>query len=128
MNVFDTGGRARLSSKDELAERLSSQRIGEFGAFLLWSSEDYPRLSVHLNGALAYVHYWPHSRHAGFVPVGGTPERCPDMVAFVQPPGPSADDFVMPRESIVSAITANAIACDFFDYVGRSRIVEWREL
>ena len=128
MNVIDTGGRAWVSSKAQLGERLSSQRIGNFGAFFLWPDSDYPRLTVHFNGGLAYVHYSPHANHAGFVAVGTMTEHCPSTVEFIQPPEPSADDFAMPRELVVPAELARTIACDFFDHAGRSTVVEWREL
>ena len=128
LNVIDTGGHAWLPSKTHLAERLASQRIGSFGAFFLWSQTDYPRLAVHFNGGLAYVHYFPHPGHAGYAAIGGTSDQCPATVEFIQPPETSADNFALPRELIVSAETAHAIAYDFFDDGARSTVVEWLEL
>jgi hypothetical protein len=130
MIVEDLEGQIQISSAVQLLARLTSIRKGNYGAFILSHDEDGPSLSLHINGDIAYLHYFPSQtfRHPGFQASGMAPEKCEDSVRFVQVGGERADDITMPRHTLVSIDTAYKAALEFQGQSGKPRSIEWVEL
>ena len=114
MNVHDFDGGVTVENEDELLLRLQLVRNGEQGAFLLHHDKDYPALAVHLNGNVAYLHYYPAAHHAGYQAQDMSPANCAKKMKFLQVDGGEANAFHMPDYTLVSDETAFAAAIEFF--------------
>lgn len=114
MQLTDFDGSMTINTVDRLLARLTSVRRGDYGAFELSHTDDYPALSICLNSNIAYLHYFPAVGHAGYQPHDMTPNGCDGHCHFLQTNHCEADSFDMPDYTIVSAETAYAAAIDFF--------------
>lgn len=111
MQILDLAGSTSVTTVAELNERLRSVRRGEFGTFILRHDDDGPSLWIHINGPIAYLHYFPDAegRHAGYQPTGMTPESCPPFVRITLVNGTPGDDVEMPASTLVSLDVGSGI-------------------
>src|SRR5262245_14281004 len=87
MYVHDLDGWAQIDRPEDLLSRLRSVRKGPYGAFILSHDDIGPSLWIHINGNVAYLHFFLESQstsHPGFQAWGMFPEGCEDRVRFVQ--------------------------------------------
>ena len=87
------------------------------------SEQRHPKLVIHTNADLAYVHYFPAERHPGFQAVGGG--NADGKVTFWQE---GQGEFCMPSAVVVTIEKAYAAAADFFNSRSLPGCVEWTEL
>jgi hypothetical protein len=128
MQLTDFEGSLTVNTVDDLLARLMSIRRGDYGAFDLSHTNDYPALSIHLNRNIAYLHYFPADGHAGHQPRDMTPDGCDGHRHFLQTNHCEADSFHMPNYTLVSAETAYAAAVDFFHAPELPESIRWFEL
>ena len=114
MNVHDFDGRVSIDNEDELRLRLELVRKGEFGAFLLHHDKGYPALALHINGDVAYLHYYPSRGHSGYQAQDMAPSGCEPKVRFLQLDGDEGNVFQVPDYTLVSTETAYETALEFF--------------
>ena len=122
MTISGTCGNRVVGTLDELQHLLRESRTGSFGEFWL-GKKDQPLLAVHTNGDLAYLHYFPVSRHPGFQAVGDV--GLAGEVLFKQA---GQADFSMPRAVVVSAEQAYRAAAEFFTSCSLPSCIQWSEL
>ncbi len=128
MQLHDFDGSVAISTEDDLLALLKTNRRGDYGAFILSHTENYPALFVHLNRDVAYLHYCPVDRHPGYQPHDMTPDGCPENVHFLQTEGSEADSIDMPDYALVSAATAYDAAVEFFRSSALPQTISWIEL
>jgi hypothetical protein len=128
MQLHDFDGHTVINTEDELLARLMSVRRGDYGAFMLSDTDDYPVLSVQLNCDIAYLHYFPAEDHPGYHPRGMTPPGCTGDFHFFQTNNCEADSFDMPEYALVSAVTAYAAAIEFFRSPNLPESIAWFEV
>ena len=132
MIVEDFDGTSTIDCDDELLARLRSVRRGSFGAFILSHAADGASLWVHLNGHVAYIHYFPPGArsHAGFQPLDGpfTSTSPDEEIRFVQVDGSEADGFSMAPEFLVPANVAYAVVREFLWNSALPDSIVWQEL
>src|SRR5262245_11255891 len=122
MTISGTCGNRSVDELEELLQILRSTRKGAFGEF--WLGEPHgPSLAIHINGELAYLHYFPAERHPGFQAVG---EQTANGMVFFTQEGDAG--FSMPRAVVVSVERAYQAATDFFQSLGLPGSLEWAEL
>ena len=122
MTISGTCGSQVVGTLDELEHLLRASRTGVFGEFWL-GEKDQPTLAIHTSGDLAYLHYFPASRHPGFQPVGDV--GLAGEVLFKQA---GQADFTMPRAVVVSVEQAYRAAADFFTSRSLPSCIHWLEL
>lgn len=132
MQIHDLEGSVRVGSDEELLGRLRGVRKGEYGAFILAHDDVGPLLSVHINGDLAYVHYFDDlsGANAGFQPKDMTPPGCPESVLFVQTDGceGSGSAIEMPDYTICSLDVAYRAATEFLHDPAKPSCIKWSAL
>lgn len=128
INLCDFEGGTKITNEDSLLSRLTTVRFGQFGAFVLNHANTYPALFVHLNLAIAYLHFFPADGHAGYQPTEMTPHVCPETVHFLQTSRTEADSFDMPDSTLVDADTAYQAAIEFFRFPKLPSSITWAEL
>jgi hypothetical protein len=102
MEVYDLDGRVDLDCDKDLIHRLRSARRGKYGAIILrhdGRDNNQPSLYIHINGDLAYLHYFPDNQgqHPGFQAKGMMAGDCEEDVRFLMTSGMSLD--ARPRSS-----------------------------
>ena len=122
MTISGTCGNQVVGTSDELQHLLRESRTGVFGEFWI-GDKDQPVLAIHTNGDLAYLHYFPASRHPGFQAVGDV--GLGGDVIFKQAGQP---DMSMPRAVVVSIEQAYRAAVEFFASRSLPSCIEWTEL
>ncbi len=130
MNVWDFDGTVQVDHEADLLNRLRSARQGSFGAFVLSHDDAGPALWGHINGDVAYLHFFPDQSggHPGFQPVMKSPPSCGDRVRFLQIDGSEADSFDMPRGTLIDLETAYKAAGEFLRNPSLPTSVNWIEL
>jgi hypothetical protein len=130
MHIDDFDGRTTVDDPATLVAHLASARKGPYGAFILSHSDDGASLWVHVNGGLAYLHYFPDSsgNRPGFQPAGMTPPDCDEDVHFIQTDGGEGGSFDMWRGALVPVDVAYKAASEFFATPARPSCVTWTEL
>jgi hypothetical protein len=129
MRVDDLEGTAHVECDEELLSRLHRVRKGKYGAFILAHNEVGPLLFVHINGDLAYLHYYDDlsGENAGYQPAGMTPPGCPESVVFVQTDGGegSGSAIEMPDSTICSVDVAYRAATEFLHGSPKPSCINW---
>jgi hypothetical protein len=130
MTIDDLAGRVSDAGEAEFNQRLHTVRRGVYGAFILSHEEAGSSLWVHINGNVAYLHYFPDAqgRHPGYQAAGMTPEGCDEPVWFLQVNGTQADGFEMPASALVAVEVSYDAAREFFLSPGLPHSVSWFEL
>jgi hypothetical protein len=130
MYVEDLKDRIYVDRPEDLIDRLRSVRKGRYGAFFLSHDDSGPSLSIHINGGVAYVHFFPDNlgRHPGFQPVGMSPIDCEESVHFLQTDGGEADSLTMPKQTLVSLEVAYRAATEFLNSPVLPASIRWLEL
>ncbi len=129
MQVHDFDGVTTIFDETELLTRLNSVRCGDYGACILsHDNREHPALFLHVNGKLAYLHFFPAEKHPGYQPRNMTPENCPAEVHFLQTTCDEASSIDMPDYTIVSDEIAYYAAIEFFHSAALPPSVEWFEL
>jgi hypothetical protein len=128
MQVLDFDGTTRVDDEVALLAQLRSARRGNLGAFTLSRDDQGESLWVHINGPVAYLHYFPDNqgRHPGYQASGLAPKGIQGSVRFEQQV--SGGGFHMPAETLVPVEVAYQAALDFYREPGPPRSVSWSEL
>lgn len=130
MEVLDLAGRTEVACAVDLEERLRSARKGSDGAFVLSHERDGPSLWLHLNGGVAYLHYFPNNegKHPGYQATGMSPPDCAQEVRFKIVGGFEGDAIIMPRGTLVPTAVAFQAAKEFLHNAALPKSVSWIEL
>ena len=133
MKVYDREGRVDLDCDKDLIHRLRSVRKENYGAIILshdGGDNDRPSLYIHINGDVAYLHYFPDNQglHPGFQAKGMVPRDCEEEVHFLMTTGTEADSITMPRETLVPVEAAYKAAEEFLRKPALPPSVSWLEL
>ncbi len=129
MHIEDFRASIEVFSEEALLDRLKTVRRGHLGAFILSHNNRSPTLFVHLNGHVAYLHYFVSEEgHPGFQPRNMSPDKCPECVDFLQVNGEEADSITMPRDTLISDNAAYSAAIEFFRSSDLPKSVSWVEL
>jgi hypothetical protein len=127
MRVFDLDGQFETADEIELIARLRSVRRGAYGAFLLSHADEYPYMSVHFNGDLAYIGYYPSEGHPPYVPSGMSPVDSDDDVRFALVGGTAADDIYACAQEVIPDSLAIRAACQFLASDAPPDSIKWQE-
>jgi hypothetical protein len=122
MNISGTCGNKVVNSSDELTDILRNSRKEGFGEFQI-SEKRYPAMLIHINGSLAYLHFFTADKHPGFQAIGDITAH--EEVTFRQE---GHGDFSMPRAVVVTADKAYQAAAEFFASRRLPGCAEWMEL
>jgi hypothetical protein len=122
MTISGTCGNQVVGTLDELQHLLRERLTDDFGEFWL-GEKGQPTLAIHTNSDLAYLHYFPASRHPCFQSVGNA--GLDGEVLFKQA---GQADFSMPRAAVVSVEQAYRAAADFFTSRNLPSCIKWSEL
>ena len=133
MEVYDLEGRVDVDCDKDLIHRLRSVRRGKYAAIILCHDgrdNNQPSLYIHINGDLAYLHYFPDNQrqHPGFQAKGMMAGDCEDEVRFLMTSGTEADSITMPRETLVPVEAAYKAAEEFLRKPALPPSVSWSEL
>lgn len=129
MYLDDLRGSTHPIDEATLNLRLRSVRKGTYGAFVLRHTDSGPSLWVHLNGDIAYLHFFPSGHdHPGFQPKNMTPAHCEEVVHFLLTNGSEGDSIDLPRSTLVSADAAYVAAMEFFRMEIPPPSIQWFEL
>jgi hypothetical protein len=130
MHIDDFDGRTTVHDSSKLVAHLASVRRGPYGAFILSHTDDGPSLWVHINGDVAYLHFFPDNSgdHAGFQATDMTPPKCDEEVHFLQTDGGEGASFDMWRGALVPVVVAYEAASEFLAAPARPPRVIWAEL
>ncbi|MDB5323906.1 MAG: hypothetical protein JWN40_5537 [Phycisphaerales bacterium] len=128
MHIDDFDGRTRVEDPVKLVAHLSVVRKGPYGAFILAHSDDGASLWVHINGDVAYVHFFPAAGHPGFQPAGMTSPDCDEDVHFIQTDGGEGGSFDMWRGALVPVDVAYKAASEFLVTRVRPSCIKWTGL
>jgi hypothetical protein len=125
MKTYDSAGSVELADAQQLLARLRSVRTANRATFWL-SREKWPVLVVNINGELAYLHYLPADRHAGYQPVPDSVWKGDEQITFG---GDGVQEaFKMGRAWCVSVDLAYSAAKEFFDTNALPTAIQWQEL
>ena len=113
--------------------RLALVRKAGLGAFILGHTPSGPSLFVHINGDVAYVHYFPDGDDAknprpGFQPQPRASGGHETPVRFVMTDGNLGSGIEMDPNYLVSLEQAYAAAADFFQSDVLPPSISWTEL
>ena len=128
MQIHDYDGIIETNNQDELVARLHSVRRGPYGVFHIQRAEAFPYISLHFNGDLAYVHYFPADDHPGYQPTSMTPPNCPGDVHFLNIDGDEAGAIDMPASTVVSTESAIQAVREFAASSFLPPSIAWVEL
>jgi len=131
MYVHDLDGWAQIDRPEDLLSRLRSVRKGPYGAFILSHDDIGPSLWIHINGNVAYLHFFLESQstsHPGFQAWGMFPEGCEDRVRFVQIDGGEGASITMPKQTLVSLEAAYKAATEFIHMPTLPSSIRWSAL
>jgi hypothetical protein len=132
MRIDDLQGSVDVDGDEALLLRLRTVRKGPYGAFVLAHNDVGPLLFVHINGEVAYVHYFDDlsGRNAGWQPRDMTPPGCPPSVLFVQTDGNegSGDAIEMPDFTLCGVDAAYQAAVQFLHDPARPACITWTDL
>ena len=131
MYVHDLEGLVQIDRPEDLLNRLRSVRKGRYGAFILSHDDVGPSLWIHINGNVAYLHFFRETQstsHPGFQAWGMFPESCEDRVHFLQIVGGEADAITAPKQTLVSLEAAYKAATEFLDIPTLPSSIRWSEL
>ncbi len=130
MVVEDFDGTFSTDCEAELDARLRSVRRGEFGAFILTHNRKGASLWIHLNGDVAYLHYFPdgEGKHPGYQVAALSSAEHDEPVRLLQVYGGKADGFAMPPELLVPAEVAYQAAREFLRSPSLPLSIRWHEL
>jgi hypothetical protein len=132
MQIHDLEGTISDASETDLLSRLRNVRKGKYGAFILEHDEVGPSLFVHINGELAYLHYFPDNsgQSAGCQSTGMTPPGCPETVLFVQTDGSegSGSAIEVLDYNVCTVDVAYQAAGEFYREPRLPRCVEWEAI
>jgi hypothetical protein len=135
MNVWSFRGKIEVDDVGTLLSLLKSERLESIGAFIL-ERANQESLWVHINGDVAYLHYFPNAdqippefggSHPGYQATDMMPQGLVGPVWFEQPPGPGGG-FEMPAETLVSVEAAYQAAAEFFHSPGLPPSITWSAL
>ena len=128
LQYFD--GETQVTSDADLERILRSVRNGPYGAFVLWHDNDGSLLNIHINGDIAYVHYFKalDGSHPGYQASGMTPHQCPPTVHFLQTDGSEGGAFAMISEALLPVDAACEAARDYFRRDALPTSISWLEL
>jgi hypothetical protein len=130
MRIDDFNCRTIFDDPMRLIAHLSSVRTGPYGAFILSHTDDGPSLCVHINGEVAYIHFFPDNSgdHAGFQASNMMPSNYDEVVHFIQTDGSEAASFDMCRITLVPVAVAYEAAAEFLAKPSLPQCVNWAEL
>ena len=129
IQIHDFNGTIETDDVSILRERLKTVRRGKYGAFYVsTASSEFPYLSIHINGGLAYVHYFTGKDHPGYQPTGMNPDEQYIDVHFLNMDGLEAGAIDMPDNTLVSSEIAIQAACEFLKSGARPEFIKWTEL
>jgi hypothetical protein len=106
-------------------------RRHERGLNAFWLSregQEYPTLSILVNGNLAALHYIPTEHEAGYRSVGGMPGLEPGGTTSFSLSECPADDVGELNESVLSFSVALSVAKEFFASNELPTAIEWLDL
>lgn len=126
MRIRDFNKEFEVKNIDEIEAILRIRYTPGYNSFWLRHEELNPCISILAKADLAYVHYFPEDRHAGFRSVGNVANPEEEMTMFrlrtVNQEQPILNDAVVPFSA------ALAVAKEFFHAKGLPRSIEWLEL
>ena len=128
MRIQDFDGTLESDDIEAVIERIRNKRRARYGAFHICAREEYPYLALHLNGDVAYLHYFPSDGHPGFQPT--VPDGT-DVVAdvhFLNLDGTESGAFDMPRSTLISVDDAVTAVREFARDSEPPPSIEWFEL
>ena len=130
MLIADFNGQHKVETLDQMLNSLRTIRKDGYGAFILAHDSDGPMLWIHINGVLAYVHFFPdgHGNHPGSQPWGMTPVDCPESVRFYLTDGTEGGSIDVRDCEICSTNDAYAAAADFYSASVQPKSIKWTEL
>jgi hypothetical protein len=131
MYVHDLEGLVQVDRTEDLLNRLRSVRKGRYGAFILSHDDVGASLWIHINGNVAYLHFFRETQstsHPGFQAWGMFPEGCEDCVHFLQIDGGDADAITALKQTVVSLEAAYKAAAEFLDTPTLPSSIRWSEL
>ena len=109
MRINDFDGSFETDDVEAVIERIRNKRRDKYGAFHLCANEEYPYVALHVNGDVAYLHYFPSDGHPGFQSTLVDGNAVDADIHFLNLDGTEAGAFDMPRSTLISlddAITA----------------------
>lgn len=126
MRIWDFNQELEVKNIDEIEAILKIRYAPGYNSFWLDYEELYPCISILTKADLAYVHYFPGDRHAGFRSVGNVANLEGEMTIFrldtINQEQPILNDAIIPFSS------ALAVARDFFHAKSLPRSIKWLEL
>ena len=131
MYVHDLEGLVQIDRPEDLLSRLRSVRKGPYGAFILSNDDIGPSLWIHINGNVAYLHFFLESQstnHPGFQAWSMVPEGCEERVHFVQIDGGEGASITMPKQTLVSLEAAYKAATEFLNIPTAPSSIRWSKL
>jgi hypothetical protein len=126
----DFNGISNVTSEINLNRRLRYTRKGQYGTFILSHSDDGSSLLIHINGDIAYLHFFPSTdeKHPGFQAIGIAPPGCTQAVHFLQIDGSEGSSFDMIPEALVPVEKAYQASREYFQQDERPMSISWLEL
>jgi hypothetical protein len=126
MKISDFNRELEVKNIDEIEAILRIRYAPGYNSFWLRHEELYPYISILAKADLAYVHYFPGDRQAGFRSVGNVANLEGEMSMFrlrtINEEQPILND------AVVTFSDALTVAKEFFHAKSLPRSIEWLEL
>jgi len=128
MNIETITGNLSVADLSQLQSVLRNTRLGQYGAFILSHRTHGSSLWLHINGDIAYLHYFDgRYRHPGFQSENKTSSSA-DSIRFLLVGGSEADAIEMPTYCLLPAVAAYRAAEEYFEIDRMPPNVCWTEL
>jgi hypothetical protein len=127
MRIFDFEGEIEAHSDAEL-EVILERRFGDgVNGFWLAHEQEYPVISLLVNGSLATLVYFPEEFHPGFRSVGCLQELTPGEMTTFYLDNPRQEQPML-NESVIHFSDALRAAKEFLHSESLPQSIKWSEL
>ena len=126
MIIEDFSGSFEVEDVVEVERILTRRYAGCYNGFWLFHESKFPSLSILVKDEVAYAHYFPKERHAGFRSKGHEPNLNGDTTEFRLDNTNQKEE--IENSAVISFADELSVAKDFFYSSEIPRVIEWIEL
>jgi hypothetical protein len=116
-----------VTRPEDITAALSKRDGRGINSFRLWhGTEEYPAMSIMVKGDIAYVHYFPKHRHAGYASVAKTlgPRSNETSIFFLYP----TEKVWVLNSALIPFLDAVKVAQEFATSTAMPKCIQWNSL